>query len=184
MELELAFAELATAAVCVGFVAIVISICLQLASGASVSGNQTVVKTAAGAAFGTAIGFGFLAYSAGFLAGFSRVAILGQLLPAALGLFGGVAVFLFGKDVQNRALVGVAIASFSACLLMGFLMGYQDRRDAERFEAALKYDVQFRLEQARKELAINTVRNSYGLAPLVFDETTPKSTKDDEKETD
>ncbi len=167
--MELAFEELGTAFVCVVFVALLIFISLTIAEGLAPP-KKGVAKgiITYGPAFGTALGFGFLAYSTGFLAGFSRVAILGQLLPAALGLFGGVAIFLFGQNQQHKLLVGVAITSFSACLLMGFLMGYQDRRDAERFESNLRYDVDFRRNQAKREFAINTVRKSYGLEPLDF----------------
>lgn len=134
-------------------------------------------------AFGAALSFGALAYASGYLAGISRVAVLGQLLPASLGLIGGVAVFMFGKDDGNRTAVGVAITSFSACLFIGFLNGGEDRVQRDlivtqraRLELAEErslreqeiFNVELQALRADREFRINTIRAALNLAPIDF----------------
>jgi len=57
---------------------------------------------------------------AGFSGGISRVGVVGNLVPAILGLLGGVVIYLFGVD-QSKGLIG-SIAT--TALVSGFFLGY------------------------------------------------------------
>lgn len=57
---------------------------------------------------------------AGYSGGISRVGVVGNLVPAILGLLGGVVIYLFGVD-QSKGLIG-SIAT--AALVTGFFLGY------------------------------------------------------------
>jgi hypothetical protein len=77
----------------------------------------------------------------GLLAGQSRTAALGTVLPAVLGLVGGITVYLLGQDDRNRLLVSLSIIALSFTLFIASGWGARLREIAEDFrtsEAELK----------------------------------------------
>ena len=61
--------------------------------------------------------FGSLALVTGMITGASRSAAVGQVLPAALGLIGAVALFVLTKVKSESLVAGTAVISFSVMLL-------------------------------------------------------------------
>lgn len=103
--------------------------------------------------------FSILGIGTGYLAGLSREPVAGEVLPAVLSLFAGLAVFLVAKDKVNRVIVGLSIFAFAVCLLIGSLWGSRMRWEAEQYllsETYLKYraDVEAAVAQHRKTLGL------------------------------
>lgn len=113
--------------------------------------------------------FGLLALVAGIVTGSSRVAAVGQVLPAALSLIGGVALFLFSRAPGEMPILASAVASFAALLLLGIVLGSFERMRAEAYAEAQRYDMARLRAQADVEFFINGYRASRGLAPLTFE---------------
>lgn len=169
-NLESALLEFATALLCVFFVTFVIAFSFAVVT-SQYRGLQSYFAKLP-QVVGVSLSFGLLAYASGFLTGFSRVAVVGNLLPAALGLIGGLGVYLFGRGEDgnsgNPIAVGTAVAAFSGGLILGFMMGTQDRLDAELAAFNRAFDIDLQFEQAARESLINTRRVNLGLEPIEF----------------
>lgn len=76
----------------------------------------------------------------GYVTGLSRESAVGAVLPAVLGLVGGVSVYILGvKAVQQQSLVVGVLSAFSLCLLLGIVCGSKLRGDAERVYISQEY---------------------------------------------
>src|SRR5258708_16188199 len=62
------------------------------------------------------IAFSALGLITGIVGGDSREPAVGAILPAVLSLVGGIAIYLIGKDVSQRVLVGLSIFCLSISL--------------------------------------------------------------------
>ena len=67
----------------------------------------------------------------GYLGGASRVGTVGDIVPAFIGLLGGVAAYLFGIKSENREIVALSVLGFSVTLFMGFAYGADSRSSSE-----------------------------------------------------
>ncbi len=77
------------------------------------------------------LAFSTLGISTGYITAFSREAAVGSVLPAVLSLFGGLSVFLIGKEKEHRTVISLTILSFSFSLLLGVSWGSVMRETAE-----------------------------------------------------
>jgi hypothetical protein len=75
---------------------------------------------------------------AGFAGGLSRVGVVGDVIPAALTLLGGLSVYLFGADRSKGVVVSLCSASFALALLLGYSTGTGRRTSIEHYETAQK----------------------------------------------
>jgi hypothetical protein len=111
--------------------------------------------------------FGFAALAVGWLAGDSRVPVLGTVLPAVLTFLGGFFVFVFGQDLQAKAFVLVAVPLVSFMLFVGTGIGAAEREyfnSSQDVNAGEKLNL--RLQQAAEaELAYGMYRTNAGLGP-------------------
>jgi len=74
--------------------------------------------------------------SAGLTGGLSREPAVGLIIPAYLGLFSGVVMYLFGVD-RSRGLIGsFAAASLSIALLVSYLLGAESRLTTDELHNA------------------------------------------------
>jgi hypothetical protein len=105
---------------------------------------------------GYSIPIGLIAYVAGYLTSVSRVGAVGNLLPAALALIGGLYVYAFGTEAKHKALVGYCIFFFAVLLDYGIQKGAYTR-EVDR-EARI-------ISLTREELRIRTLRENLGLDP-------------------
>lgn len=80
------------------------------------------------------LSFSLLGLVTGLLAGLSREAAMGAVLPAVLSLVGGLAIYLVGSEKVDQGLVGVCIIALSLDLLVGTIWG-SDLRDVYEREA-------------------------------------------------
>ena len=94
-------------------------------------------------------GFSSLGMAVGMLTGDSGAEAISTVLPAVLSLVGGLAVFLIGKQSQDAALVSASIATLSISLLLGALIGAENRQLAETKSAIIKEEQTLR-EEVRK----------------------------------
>lgn len=69
---------------------------------------------------------------AGYAGGLSRAAAVGDIIPAVVGLAGGVAVYLFGVDRSKGTVASVALAAFTIALFLGYAFGSDVRGDNDR----------------------------------------------------
>jgi hypothetical protein len=113
--------------------------------------------------------FGILALVTGLVTGASRSAAVGQVLPAALGLIGAVALFVVTKSPKDIPLAATAVAAFSVMLLVGTVLGSYERVRSVAYENAQRYDLKRLKTEADVEFFINGYRGSRGLAPLSFE---------------
>ena len=91
-------------------------------------------------------GFSSLGMAVGMLTGDSGSEAISTVLPAVLSLVGGLAVFLIGKQSQDAALMAASIATLSISLLLGALIGAENRQIAETQSAAIKKEQKLREE--------------------------------------
>lgn len=103
--------------------------------------------------------FSMLGLAAGYLTGFSREPAVGAVLPAVLSLMGGVAVFLVGKNVTTRMIVGLSILIFSISLVLGTSWGAVMRQTAEDFRTS---EI-FLKQHALTEVEVKEFRQALGL---------------------
>jgi hypothetical protein len=64
---------------------------------------------------------------AGMSGGMSRAAAVGDIIPAFLGLLGGVSLYLFGVDRSKGLLASLGAAALSVSLFSGYAIGSQQR---------------------------------------------------------
>jgi len=83
--------------------------------------------------FGVFLAFSALGLITGVIGGNSREPAVGAVLPAVLSLVGGIAIYLVGKDVQQRVLVGLSVFCLSITLALGFFWGSIIRVRAEDY---------------------------------------------------
>lgn len=110
--------------------------------------------------------FGFLAFVVGLVMAASRVGAVGNVVPGALTLIGGVALFLFNREAVDRLLVAGAVFGFSAMLLFGTVLGSYERERALRQAEEAAVDPERLHDLAEVEFFVNAFRESRGLPPL------------------
>jgi hypothetical protein len=69
---------------------------------------------------------------AGYSGGLSRSAAVGDIIPAVLGLAGGLAVYLFGIDTSRGAVASISLSAFAVGLFLGYSFGASIRSDIDR----------------------------------------------------
>ena len=85
-------------------------------------------------------GVSILGAVAGVSGGTSRVGVVGDVIPAALALVGGVAVYLFGAEDRSRGEVAAVCAvAFATSLGIGYASGAQARMPREIEETYARY---------------------------------------------
>lgn len=80
-------------------------------------------------------GVALLGVTAGFTGGMSRDGAVGTIIPAALTLIGGLAVYLFGADTTKGSAVSLTAGSFALALFLGYSSSSQIRHDWESASA-------------------------------------------------
>ena len=116
-----------------------------------------------GALFG--LPMSVIAIMAGFLTGASREPAVDALVPAALTLLGGLAMYMVGKGRLRGQVVGFAVLVFSINLMVGVSLGSISR---EKHEAYLESAVYLK-RQANTEFQVRLYRKGLGLpvSPIV-----------------
>ena len=71
---------------------------------------------------------------AGFSGGMSRVGVVGEIVPAALSLIGGLSLYMFGVQRVTNILLPISISIFAVTLLLGFSFGANNREKRQTFE--------------------------------------------------
>lgn len=87
------------------------------------------------------LSFSLLGLVTGLLAGFSREAAMGAVLPAVLSLVGALAIYLVGVEKADQALVGVCVIALSLDLLVGSIWGAVLRDEYEREQGLFAFKV-------------------------------------------
>lgn len=105
------------------------------------------------------LSFSLLGLVTGLLAGFSREAAMGAVLPAVLSLVGALAIYLVGVEKADQALVGVCVIALSLDLLVGSIWGAVLRDEYER-EAK---SAGARMRDALVEVEVREFRKELGL---------------------
>lgn len=76
-----------------------------------------------------------LGTAVGILGGWSRVGVVGNVVPAILTLVGALTVYLFDQKNEKTILVIVSTITFTICLFLGFVIGTQIRNPSEKHTA-------------------------------------------------
>ena len=108
------------------------------------------------------LAFSMLGLATGYLTGFSRESAVGAVLPSVLSLFGGLSIFLIGKNQESRIITSLAVLSFAICLVLGTSWGAIMRQSWEDHKLSKEY---FQ-KQALIEVEVNEFRESLGLKPI------------------
>lgn len=77
------------------------------------------------------LGVGVLGAAAGLAGGQSRTGVVGEIIPAAFVLLGGVSAYLFGVTPQRAPVVALTTIGFAVTLFAGFHSGSWRRTFAE-----------------------------------------------------
>jgi hypothetical protein len=75
----------------------------------------------------------------GFAAGLSRVGVVGQLVPSALTLLGGVVVYLFGAEERKGAFASLGAMAFIVALLVNLQAAAKWRESHDLFDKRVAY---------------------------------------------
>jgi hypothetical protein len=70
---------------------------------------------------------------AGYSGGLSRVSAVGEIIPAAMSIIGGLSIYLFGVKKVEGGFVPIAVIAFAAALFIGFSEGANKRTQAANF---------------------------------------------------
>jgi hypothetical protein len=124
-------------------------------------GNTTAVYWLMKLGMFVGVPFGIVGMISGYLTGSSRVSAISAIVPAALTLVGGVAVYLFTKGGKSAVMAAFAVVNFSVMILIGVSIGARHRVQAEDYEKSYDYRVrdletEFRLQQYRHGLGLDT----------------------------
>jgi predicted neutral ceramidase superfamily lipid hydrolase len=102
-------------------------------------------------------GFCSLGLTVGVLTGDSGAQVISTVLPAVLSLVGGLAVYLIGKESKDSLIVAPSIAALSFTLLLGALIGANNRNTAEnQYQAEVK--IQESAQKALSTLDLDALR--------------------------
>lgn len=71
--------------------------------------------------------------------GMSREGVVGDIVPAALGLLGGVAVYLFGGKRGEGRIASVSAAAFALSLGFGYASAATQRVNSDRYLTSLEF---------------------------------------------
>ena len=110
--------------------------------------------------------FGLLAAVTGIITAASRSSAVGDVLPAALGFIGAVALYVITKQKSEIPVAATAVTAFSAMLLFGTVLGSYERVRAVAYQSAQEYNFERLKTQADIEFVINSYRKSRGLDPI------------------
>lgn len=73
--------------------------------------------------------------AAGYAGGMARDGgAVTAIVPAALALLGGIAIYVFGAVVDRSAIVALSVTSFAIALVMGFQVGALQRQGADALQ--------------------------------------------------
>jgi hypothetical protein len=100
--------------------------------------SQNQIKVAIGAIF-VVLPMGFTGIVAGFLTGFSRVPAVSALVPAILTFVGLAVVYMMDKSRASAIIAGCAVFLFTGNLLVGTVLGSDDRAKYEAFIAGASF---------------------------------------------
>lgn len=81
---------------------------------------------------------GLVGAAAGFSGGFSRSAVVGDIIPAILGLIGGVVLYIFGVAQNKTLLPAFGVVSLICALIVGYSTGANFRGQTERRDASIE----------------------------------------------
>lgn len=95
----------------------------------------------------------------GYMTGSSRVSAISNLVPAALTLVGGIAVYVFTKGGKPSVMAAFAVINFSILTLVGTLIGGYERLQTEQVQNSLAYQQ----NEIDKEFLIRRYRRGLGL---------------------
>ncbi|OIQ43070.1 MAG: hypothetical protein BM560_02520 [Roseobacter sp. MedPE-SWde] len=84
-------------------------------------------------------GLATLGAVAGVAGGTSRVGVVGDVIPAALALAGGVAAYLFGVDQTKGLVASFCAAAFALALGTGYATGAGNRAVADNKDENLEF---------------------------------------------
>lgn len=84
-------------------------------------------------------GLATLGAVAGVAGGTSRVGVVGDIIPAALALTGGVATYLFGVDPSKGLVASLCAAAFALALGLGYATGAGTRGITDNKAANLEF---------------------------------------------
>lgn len=75
---------------------------------------------------------------AGYAGGLSRVGVVGEIIPAALSLVGGVVVYVFGVNQSKGATVAVLVTAFALSLFVNYGVSAKLRQPGEKLQQRLE----------------------------------------------
>ncbi len=85
------------------------------------------------ALFVTLLGLSAIGTTAGVIGGLSRVGVAGEIIAAALGLLGGVVVYVFAADRTKGTVVSICAIAFSLSLFTGYFQAADRRANPESY---------------------------------------------------
>lgn len=78
-------------------------------------------------------GVSLLGATVGFSGGMSREGVVGLVIPSALTLMGGVALYVFGADTSKGGAVSITAGCFAMAVFLGYANGSQIRNDGDEW---------------------------------------------------
>lgn len=74
----------------------------------------------------------------GYIGGMSRVGVVGQIMPAALGLLGAISIYIFGVKNAPNPVTFILVIGFSGSLFVGYVKGADVRSHDDSWSGYLE----------------------------------------------
>lgn len=113
--------------------------------------------------FYSIIGVAILGGVSGYAGGLSRTGVVGDIIPAALSLLGGLVVYLFGVDQSKGPRIAILVISFTVALFVNYTAAAKLREPGEQLQKRLEIctrlfsDVQLYKDEAAMKRANQTL---------------------------
>ncbi len=70
----------------------------------------------------------------GYSGGMSRTGAVGDIIPAALGLLGGLSLYMFGAKPKSSVIISITVATFALSLIVGFNQSASIRSERDTYK--------------------------------------------------
>ena len=76
---------------------------------------------------------------AGYAGGLSRIGVVGDVIPAALSLVGGLSIYIFGINKERNVSVALLVVCFALSLFITYALSANLRADGEKYQKIVEY---------------------------------------------
>src|SRR4051812_32507735 len=97
-----------------------------------------------------------LGYVSGYLCGMSRTSVVGNVIPAVLTLIAALNIYVFGKNFENKEMIGYSVILFSLIFFYGIQVGAFEREYSLEDRLLILSDQELNIRNYRSNIGLET----------------------------